>query len=213
MSFGNDHLVNLNRDHSLSERDDFTLERYAQFAKHFPPHTEDVLDIGCNTGRGGQVINSRLPRARIVGLDCVPERLQRVDPNIYRATICGFADSIDMPTRSFDVIVAGEIIEHIPNILVFPTLCELFRLLRIRGRLLLTTPNPHYLRNRLQNKSVLSEEVHVSQHTVASIRRRLEEAGFSGIGIYGSGKVTRFIGEHFPIIAVYGSFLAVGEKW
>jgi SAM-dependent methyltransferase len=206
-------LVDLNRKQYYSESDRFTLERYAQFVRHFPSDAQDVLDVGCNTGRGGQVIKSRLKRSRIVGLDCVPDRLEHIDRNIYQNVVCGFADKIDLPSNSFDAIVAGEIIEHIPGLSTLPSLYEFFRLLRLKGRLLLTTPNPHYLRSRLQGKSVLLDAAHVSQHTPASMSRKLEDVGFSHIRIYGSGKMTRYLGQHFPALSVYGSYLAVAVKW
>jgi 2-polyprenyl-3-methyl-5-hydroxy-6-metoxy-1,4-benzoquinol methylase len=213
MGYEADNLIDLNREQQFSETDTFTSERYAQFVKHFPPKTRDILDIGCNTGRGGQVMKSLIPTVQIVGLDCVVERLQSIDPIVYESTICGFASDIAVPSGSYDAIVAGEIIEHIPAISIFPTLCELFRVLRLKGRLLLTTPNPHYLRNRLQNTSVLSHPAHVSQHTMSSMRRKLEDAGFSRIRFYGSGRMTRYVGQYFPITSVYGSYLAVAEKW
>jgi SAM-dependent methyltransferase len=206
-------FVDLNRKQFQSETDTYTPERYVQFACHFPSNVCDVLDIGCNTGRGGAMIKSRVKRARIVGLDCVPDRLERIDRNIYDTVVCGFAHEIDLSSNSFDVIVAGEIVEHIPGPLILPSLFEFFRLLRLRGRLLLTTPNPYYLRNRFQSKSVLLHPSHVSQHTPASMRRKLEDVGFSRIRTYGSGKMTRYVGQHFPMLSIYGSYLAVAVKW
>jgi 2-polyprenyl-3-methyl-5-hydroxy-6-metoxy-1,4-benzoquinol methylase len=213
MSLNRADLIDVNRRQYGSETDDFTLERYAQFLRHFPSNAQDVLDIGCNTGRGGQFLKSQMPRLRLVGLDCVPDRLDKIDPNVYQRTLCGFTDDIALPGSSFDAIIAGEIIEHIPGPSVLTSLHELFRLLRLRGRLLLTTPNPHYLRNRLQGKSVLLDASHVSQHVPASMCRKLEDAGFSHIHIYGSGKMTRYLGQRFPALSVYGSYLAVAVKW
>ena len=85
-------------------------------------------------------------------------------------------------------------------------------MLRLRGRLLLTTPNPHYIRLILQRTSVLGG-AHVSQHYIGSLRRRLAAIGFSAITIRGSGRVSSMLGEHFPLRAVYGSYLACASKW
>lgn len=213
MSFRPGSLVDLNREQANSETDTFTLERYGQFVSNLPSHVRDVLDVGCNIGRGGQVIKSLMPRVRIVGLDCVPDRLERIDRKIYQETVCGFSNDIALPNSSFDAIVAGEISEHIPGLSVLPSLHEFFRVLRLRGRLLLTTPNPHYLRNRLQGKSVFLDPSHLSQHTPGSMRRKLEDVGFSHIRIFGSGKVTRYLGQYFPVLSIYGSYLAVAVKW
>src|ERR1700720_999955 len=98
MSLNRVDLIDVNRRQHCSETDDFTLERYAQFLRHFPSNAQDVLDIGCNTGRGGQFLKSQVPGLRLVGLDCVPDRLKNIDPNVYLRTICGFTDHIALPS-------------------------------------------------------------------------------------------------------------------
>jgi SAM-dependent methyltransferase len=206
-------LIEFNRGQDYSEEDNFTSERYVQFLRHFPKDARDVLDIGCNTGRGGQILKLQNPHLRIVGLDCVPDRLEKVPSNVFERTICGFADDIALESGSFDVIVAGEFIEHVPGGSVVASLHEMFRLLRLKGRVLLTTPNPLYIKNRLRNLSVLLDDSHVSQHTPSSLKRKLEDASFSHIRVCGSGRLTRKVGEYLPILSAYGSYLAVAEKW
>jgi 2-polyprenyl-3-methyl-5-hydroxy-6-metoxy-1,4-benzoquinol methylase len=205
-------IIELNRGQKVSEIDPFTEGRYKQFVCHLPPGAHDVLDVGCNTGRGGVVMKTLRPSLRVTGLDCVPERVQALDPNIYDAKICDFTQSISSPSDSFDAIVAGEFIEHLPPDQVDATLCEFFRLLRLRGLLLLTTPNPRYVRHFLERTSVLGG-AHISQHYISSLRRRLAAVGFSAITIRGSGRVSSVLGEHIPLRAVYGSYLALASKW
>jgi 2-polyprenyl-3-methyl-5-hydroxy-6-metoxy-1,4-benzoquinol methylase len=205
-------IIELNRGQKVSEIDPFTEGRYKQFVRHLPPGAHDVLDVGCNTGRGGVVMKTFRPSLRITGLDCVPERVQTLDPNIYDAKICDFTQSISSPSDSFDAIVAGEFIEHLPPDQVDATLCEFFRLLRLRGLLLLTTPNPRYIRHFLERTSVLGG-AHISQHYINSLRRRLAAVGFSAITIRGSGRVSSMLGERIPLRAIYGSYLALASKW
>jgi SAM-dependent methyltransferase len=205
-------MVAFNPDIAGDEEDPFTERRYRQFARHITPWMYDVLDIGCGTGRGGAVMKALQPSMRITGLDGVPDRIAVLDPLIYAAKICGFTQPLPLPAESFDAIVAGDFIEHLSPELVFPTLCELFRLLRLGGLLLLTTPNPHYLKNKLYGTSVLGG-AHVSQHHIATLRRRLGDVGFSSIKIRGSGRVSIALGEWFPVRAVYGSYLAEATKW
>jgi SAM-dependent methyltransferase len=128
-------IIALNVEQHYSEEDTFTLTRYRQFVRHLDRTAVDILDIGCNTGRGGAVLKSALPASRLVGVDCVPERVKRVDPAIYEKAICSFATSIDLPNSSFHAIVAGEFIEHLPPMEVSPSLSEFFRLLRLNGKL------------------------------------------------------------------------------
>jgi SAM-dependent methyltransferase len=206
-------LVALNRAQSISEEDTFTIYRYRQFVKHLSGRAIDILDVECNNGRGAAVLKSRLPSSRIVGLDCVPERVSCVDHNIYDRAICSFANSIDLPSGSFDAILGGEVIEHVPPTEVLPSLSEFFRLLRLKGQLLLTTPHPYFLLYRLWGSSALLDPAHMSQHTPRSLRRRLEDIGFTRIKIRGSGRVSRVLGEHFPYRALYGSYLIKAVKW
>jgi len=205
-------IIELNRGQKVSEIDPFTEGRYKQFVRHLPSDARDVLDVGCNTGRGGAAMKALRPSLCMTGLDCVPERVAALDPKIYDATICDFTNSISSPAESFDAIVAGEFIEHLPPDQVDATLCEFFRLLRLGGRLLLTTPNPHYIRHFLERTSVLGG-AHISQHYIGSLRRRLAAVGFSAITIRGSGRVSSMLGEHIPLRAVYGSYLAFASKW
>lgn len=213
MGVDRDKLIELNRAQTVSREDTFTVHRYRQFVTHLPSNVQSVLDVGCSTGRGGRVIKDYMPSVRITGLDCVPERLSDLDPDVYCESICSFTNDIPLPTASFDAIVAGEFIEHVSPEEVMPTLSEFFRLLRLKGRLLLTTPNPSYLRNRLRGLSVLLDAAHVSQHSPKSLRRRLEDVGFSQIKIRGSGRALKYFGQHFPYRAVYGSYLAKATKW
>jgi len=205
-------VVELNREQEVSETDPFTERRYEQFVRHLPRDARDVLDVGCNTGRGGAVMKTLRSHLRLTGLDCVPERVEALNPKVYDVRICDFTQSISSPSDSFDAIVAGEFIEHLPPDQVDATLCEFFRVLRLQGRLLLTTPNPRYIKHFLNQTSVLGG-AHISQHYIGSLRRRLAAVGFSAITIRGSGRVSSLIGEHIPFRAVYGSYLACASKW
>lgn len=207
-----DQVVALNRAQHQSETDRFTAGRYKQFVRHFPENTRDVLDVGCNTGRGGPVMKALVPALRLTGIDCVPERTAALDPLVYAERICGSADKIPLASESFDAIVAGEFLQALPPNLVDAALCEFFRLLRPKAVLLLTTPNPSYLRNKFYGTSVLGG-AHLSQHHAGSLRRRLRDIGFSGVKVRGSGLVSSVVGERFPIRSVYGSYLVRARKW
>ena len=91
------------------------------------------------------------------------------------------------------------------------SICEFQRVLSVGGRLLLTKPNPRYLKNSLNNSSVYSVS-HLTQHFPSVLKHRLKMHGFSRVRIVGSGKVTRYLGYHFPLLSVYGSYLIFGDK-
>jgi len=206
-------LVEANRSQMDSETDSFTPARYRQVQAHFPKHAKTILDAGCNTGRGGGVLKAINPAYVLTGLDCVPERLAALDKTVYQQALCGFSSNIPVGNNSFDVIVGGEFIEHVPPSQIDTTLVEFFRVLRLKGRLLLTTPNPDYLKNKLKNLSVLQEESHLTQHYPDALAQRLRLIGFSSIQVFGSGRVSAYLGQRFPWLSVYGSYLIQGDKW
>lgn len=201
----------INRAQKGSETDSFTLERYRQFYRYFPEQVKTVLDVGCNTGRGGNILKKLNPHLKLVGLDCVDSHLAKIPQEVYYSTICSYSTNIDAPDLSFDVVVSGEFIEHIYPDEVLKTLQEFYRIIRPGGRLLLTTPNPNYLRLKLTGGSVLGG-AHVSQHYPADLKQQLKSVGFVNVELRGSGKMTRILGETLPILAFYGSYLTIADR-
>ncbi len=194
-----------------SERDPFTEDRYRQFYKFLPKDAHSVLDIGCNTGRGGCVLKEIDDSLLIYGLDAVRERLDRLPAKVYEQGVHGYSSKIPNDDGTYDAVVAGEFIEHIYQTDVDQTLGEIFRVLKIGGRLLLTTPNPSDIKRKLRGRSILGG-AHVSQHFADTLKLKLRMAGFSRVRIYGSGKVSRYVGSRAPLF-IYGSYLAIGDKF
>jgi ubiquinone/menaquinone biosynthesis C-methylase UbiE len=212
MPTSDEYLIAANREQSVSESDGFTEDRYRQFGGYLPLGEAKVLDVGCGIGRGGAVLRSLFPDMKLVGMDCVPERVEVIPRAIYADAVCAFADNLPFSDRSFDAIVAGEFLEHVPPEKIEATLCEFFRILKLKGQLILTTPNPGYLKNKLKGLSVMLDPSHVTQHYPSSLRSRLKNVGFSSIRIQGSGRVSKLLGTYFPL-SLYGSYLARAIKW
>lgn len=199
-----------NLEQPASEVDPFTIERYSQFFGRMPKDAQKVLDIGCNTGRGGQHLKTLAPSLTMIGLDCVQDRLDAL-PDCYEQRVYGLSNEIPLEDGHTDVIVAGEFLEHLYPSDVDKTLCEFQRVLSIGGRLLMTTPNPNYIKNRLERRSVFGTS-HLTQHYPKVLRWRLMMHGFSNVKILGSGKVSRYLGSYFPWLSVYGSYLVIADK-
>jgi SAM-dependent methyltransferase len=203
----------VNKLQTNSEDNPLTPARYRQFARHFPPKTETVLDVGCNNGRGGVVIKQLLGQnAKLFGVECVQERIDQIPAGVYEKVFYGLADDIPLEDNSLDVVLAGEIIEHVLPREVDAVIFELFRVLKLGGRLLMTTPNPGYLRNRIMGRSVLGDIGHVSQHHPRAMKLRLLLAGFSRVKLRGSGRAKNYIGERFPFLFPYGIYLVSADK-
>ena len=193
--------------------DDFVLERYEQMIRHVPRQAIRVLDVGCHTGRGGVVVKKVRPDIELTGFDCIPERIAALDRSTYHTGICGWANEIPADDGSYDAIITGEFIEHVPPREIDDTLAEFFRVLTLHGRLVMTTPNPNYLKNKLLNLSVLSEDSHITQHYANSMRQRLRAIGYSRVRVVGTGRMTRYVGSHVPFLPIYGAYLVHAEKW
>jgi ubiquinone/menaquinone biosynthesis C-methylase UbiE len=200
-----------NAEQVISEHDDFTPERYRQLFSLFTANARKVLDVGCNTGRGGIVLKSLNGELAITGLDCVEQRLAAL-PAEYSNKIYGLSTDIPADDRSFDIVVAAEFLEHLYPADVDRTLCEMQRILAIGGRLLLTTPNPYYLQNKLFHKTTYGVS-HLTQHFPKTLAFRMKMHGFANVRICGSGRVSKYIGQHIPILALYGSYIAYGDKY
>ena len=195
----------------ISEQDSFTGDRYRQFYKFFPSNRQHVLDLGCNIGRGGWVLKKLDKSLQISGLDCVKDRLTRIPEGIYSKTIYGLSTDIPVASNTYDVVVAGEVLEHLYPGDIDETLVEIFRVLKVGGRLLLTTPNPNDIKRKVRGQSVLGG-CHVSQHHPDVLKWRLRLIGFSRVKVFGSGKVSRYLGHRFPFLSLYGSYLALADK-
>lgn len=194
-----------------SETDPFTESRYAQFAKFLPAGPQRVLDVGCNTGRGGAVLKRLRPEAQLHGLDLLQQRLDRLPRDVYSGTVCGSATQIPTEDETYDVIVAGEFIEHLLPMDAHRFVADAFRVLKVRGRVLLTTPNPGDVKMRARGGTCLGG-AHLSQHHPDTLKTVLKMYGFARVHVRGSGKVTWYLGDRFPWLGLYGSFLATGEK-
>lgn len=199
-----------NTEQTVALIDRFTLKRYEQFAKNLPADEGRVLDVGCADGRGGPVFLQNKPSMSLSGLDCIKERLDNL-PSCYSNSILGLTTSIPVDDRIFDAVIAGEFIEHLYPSDVDTTLCEFNRILKIGGYIALTTPNPYSLKMRMKKGTVYGT-AHLSQHYPECLKMRLKLHGFSQVKIRGSGKASLLLGQYFPWLSVYGSYMIIARK-
>lgn len=80
-----------------------------------PPAPQRVLEVGC--GEGGQLrkIADRAPDAGLFGFDLPSEDLAERWEGLDAAMATGRAEALPYPDRSFDLVLALEVLEHVPD--------------------------------------------------------------------------------------------------
>jgi 2-polyprenyl-3-methyl-5-hydroxy-6-metoxy-1,4-benzoquinol methylase len=147
----------------------------------------DVLDVGCT----GKKANGRIPHAgttlhhsmkpvckSLVGVDVDADGIRLMEQEGF-TVLCDDITSMDLK-HTFDVILAGEVIEHLVN----PGLAlqNLGKHLRHNGRLVVTTCNPFYYRQQskiLRHGRIQVHREHVAWYDPLTLIVMLRSAGFS----------------------------------
>jgi SAM-dependent methyltransferase len=103
-----------------------------------------VLDLGC---RFGALTRAYLDGNEVVGVDVDREALEQAAALGIEPLWADAGEPLPLEDESFDVVVAGELLEHLP--LPEPTVAEARRVLRPGGRLVGSVPNAFRLKARL----------------------------------------------------------------
>jgi GT2 family glycosyltransferase/tetratricopeptide (TPR) repeat protein/SAM-dependent methyltransferase len=150
-----------------------------------PLSARKVLDIGCGAGRLGEALKARQP-AEVVGLECV-EEVARVARGRLDQVFAGDVEQLELPfpPGSFDVVVCGDVLEHLRN--PAHLLERVRRWLRPEGRLVASIPNTRHHSvvtgllegNWTYEPAGLLDATHLRFFTRREIEKLLYRAGFA----------------------------------
>jgi 2-polyprenyl-3-methyl-5-hydroxy-6-metoxy-1,4-benzoquinol methylase len=174
----------------------------------------EVLDVGAFDGQFSARIKER--GNRVTALDVSAEALERAKLRGVDIVQADLATTWPFENCSFDVVFAGEIIEHLVDTDAFLT--ESRRVVRRGGRLVITTPNLASLgrrillalgRNPYIDTALRTDQAgHVRYFVRSSLKTLLEENGFrieamrgDYLGLSGQGFGSARLGKRFGPIA------------
>ena len=162
-----------------------------------------VLDLGCRTGALTQYY---APGNEVVGVDVDRDALERARERLAIETHWADAeDALPFEDASFDVVVMGEVLEHLAD--PAAAAANVLRVLRPGGRFVGSVPNAFRLKNRLRFLRGLPPEhdpTHLQLFSPAKLRTLL--AGFEDVRV--RWEVGRFTRLHPRLLANVQVFVA-----
>jgi SAM-dependent methyltransferase len=114
------------------------LERAEKLAAWLPAETDSVLDVGCGGGLALSTIRTTRPEIAGTGLERSTKMAEAARSLFGLDVVEGSADALPFEDDSFDMVLANEVLEHLPWGVYEATLLELQRVAR-KG-ILITTP-------------------------------------------------------------------------
>ncbi len=155
-------------------------EREALFRRYVGGPERRVLDLGC---RDGALTRAYLDGNDVVGVDADREALAEAAKLGIETHWADLDQPLDFPDASFDVVVAGELLEHLrdPQRLVE----EIRRVLCPGGTFVASVPNAYRLKGRLLfllGRPPENDPTHLQMFSAADVQALL--AGFEARDVH-----------------------------
>jgi SAM-dependent methyltransferase len=133
-----------------------------------------VLDLGCRTGALTQYYAEG---NTVVGVDVDRSALEQAEARLAIDTVwADVEDELPFPDESFDVVVAGELLEHLADPVA--VVAHIRRVLRPGGRLVGSVPNAFRLKSRLRyaaGRHPETDATHLQLFTPTALAALLED--------------------------------------
>jgi len=100
---------------------------------------EVMLDCGCGDGEFTARIARTVKAKRVIGIDVVPEQIEKAKTKGIEGIICNLDKGLNVPDASVDMLIANQVIEHVAD--TDGLIKEFHRVLKPGGYLILGTPN------------------------------------------------------------------------
>jgi SAM-dependent methyltransferase len=147
-------------------------ERAELFARLVGGPGQRVLDLGC---RYGALTRAYADGNDVVGIDVDREALAEAAKLGIETRWADVEQPLELPDRSFDVVAAGELLEHLRD--PAAVVAEAARVLRPGGLLVGSVPNAYRLKNRLaflRGRPPEQDPTHLHLFSPTDVRRLLD---------------------------------------
>ncbi|MBO0880560.1 MAG: class I SAM-dependent methyltransferase [Mycobacterium sp.] len=149
-----------------------------------------VIDVGCGAGRhsfeayrrGADVIAFDQDAAELGNVDALLRAMAdagEAPASAHARTVVGDAQALPYPDRTFDCVIASEILEHVHT--DGAVIDELIRVLKVGGRLAVTVPRwfPEQVCWLLSDDYHSNEGGHIRIYRASQLRTKIRTAGMT----------------------------------
>lgn len=133
-------------DGGFNPRREGTPEPLRQLFQRYVNVDDECLDLGCGDGGTSGVYLAEHSQS-YVGVDVSETAIKIAQARGFNAMQIDDASVLPFDTGSFDVVICSEVLEHLFE--PYLAAAEAYRVLRPRGRLIVTVPNAAYWRDRV----------------------------------------------------------------
>lgn len=147
---------------------------WATITRHAPANPQRILEVGCGMGNVSSRMRKHWPNAQITGIDISTLSIQ-VAQKLFADDKLQFKETILTPdtfkNEQFDLIIFMDVYEHIAVHDRPDVHAAIKKLLKNKGRLIITVPTPHNLSWSLKNKPETMQPVdeHISFNVVGKL--------------------------------------------
>jgi len=146
---------------------------------------DSVLDVGCGTGEVTLAAKTRAKEGKVYGIDPALEMIAVARSKAARKKLdidfrIGVIEALPFPDASMDVVTSSLMMHHLPEELKRRGLAEIYRVLKLGGRLLIAD----FLRptGSFVNHLFIAFTRHRGlKNGVEDLRKFLNEAGFTQV--------------------------------